>query len=196
MSKETAEIKLTPKQRRFVEAYLHEAHFNGTAAAEIAGYKGDRKTLANIAWENVRKPEIRKAIDEGLESLTMSSSEVLARLTDIATGKITDVVDDDGKFSLSVAKKNRKDGLIKKLKRKTTSKIVTSADSLFDDEEKENLETSIILEEVEFEMYSAHEALRDLGRYHKLFTDKTESVVKQEAQVVIKLPDNGRESTK
>jgi len=55
---------LTEKQRKFVEAYLGEANGNGTKAAEIAGYGGDTKTLGITAVKNLRKINIRKAIDE------------------------------------------------------------------------------------------------------------------------------------
>lgn len=51
-------IKLTAKQRRFVEAYAG----NGTEAARVAGYKGNDETLAQVAAENLRKPYLAEAI--------------------------------------------------------------------------------------------------------------------------------------
>tara|TARA_A100001515_G_C4545210_1_gene201583 strand:- start:192 stop:761 length:570 start_codon:yes stop_codon:yes gene_type:complete len=54
---------LTEKQRRFVEAYLGEADGNAYEAAKIAGYGGNKRSLEVIGSENLRKPEIRKAID-------------------------------------------------------------------------------------------------------------------------------------
>jgi len=56
--------ELTVKQKKFVEAYLGKANGNGTNAAEIAGYEGDRKTLGIIASSNLKKPNVRLAIDE------------------------------------------------------------------------------------------------------------------------------------
>jgi hypothetical protein len=56
--------ELTVKQKKFVEAYLGRANGNGTDAAEMAGYEGDRKTLGIIASTNLKKPNIRIAIDE------------------------------------------------------------------------------------------------------------------------------------
>ena len=56
--------ELTEKQRKFVDAYLGEANGNGTEAASIAGYNGDRKTLGIISANNLKKPSIRLAIDE------------------------------------------------------------------------------------------------------------------------------------
>jgi phage terminase small subunit len=49
---------LTYKQQAFVDAYAG----NGTEAARIAGYKGNDVVLAQVAAENLRKPQIQKAI--------------------------------------------------------------------------------------------------------------------------------------
>lgn len=50
--------KLTSKQLKFIAAY----DGNGTKAARLAGYKGNDKTLAEVAKENLRKPLIAAAI--------------------------------------------------------------------------------------------------------------------------------------
>lgn len=151
MSDEVVE-KLTGKQRAFIHAYLGDAHFNATEAARIAGYKGNGNTLGVTAFHLLRNPKIAEQIDGSLAALTMPGNVVLKQLTDIATSSIEDVLDDDGRFDFEAAKKAGKLPLVKKLKRKTGKDW----------------------EEVEFEMYSSHEALRDLGKHHKLFTDKTE----------------------
>lgn len=173
--------KLTPKEKLFIEKYLGEAHFNGTLAAELAGYKGNRNTLGVIAYQNLRKLKIKEQIDTVLEAMTMPKNVVLTRLTEISEGRITDFHDSKGNFDLELAKKRGKDHLLKKLKTKRTLKLKKTEvrddmrQFLADDEiEDIESETEIIYEEVEFEMYSAHEALRDLGKHHKLFTDKTE----------------------
>lgn len=51
-------MALTPKQQAFVDAYTG----NGTAAARAAGYKGSDATLAQVASENLKKPEVLEAI--------------------------------------------------------------------------------------------------------------------------------------
>ena len=51
--------KLTVKQQRFVEYY----DGNGVDTARKAGYKGNEVTLASVAYENLRKPHIRAAIE-------------------------------------------------------------------------------------------------------------------------------------
>jgi phage terminase small subunit len=163
---------LTPKERLFVDFYLGESRFNATDAARRAGYKGNDNTLSSVGYDNLRKPEIATLVDTRINEAAMSANEVLARLSDIASGKIADLMDEEGRFDLKLAKQRKKDQLLKKLKIKRFSKQVDSHAE--GGEEKEIIETSLITEEVEFEMYSAHEALRDLGKYHKLFTDKTE----------------------
>lgn len=160
---------ITPKQMVFVDAYAGEAFFNATKAAEMAGYahpntQGPR-LLVNVG--------VRAELRSRIEDAAMSANEVLARLTAIARGEVTDVLDEEGNFDLKQARRLKKTGLLKKLKTKRTSKRVDSF-AEGDEEASETLETSLIYEEVEFEMYSAHEALRDLGKFHKLFVDKVE----------------------
>lgn len=164
---------LAPKESAFVNAYLvGESRFNATESAKIAGYKGNRNTLSSVGYELLRKPDIFREVQRRINEAAMSANEVLLRLSNIASGKITDVVNEDGKFDLALAKRRGKDSLLKKLKIKRTSKKLDSFTG--ESEEGETFETSLLYEEVEFEMYSAHEALRDLGKYHKLFTEKYE----------------------
>lgn len=164
---------LTTKQRLFVEAYLSNG-YNATEAARSAGYKGkDDHSLATIGYENLRKLEIAAVVSERVNEAAMGANEVLARLSAIARADVADLLDEDGRFDFQRARRAEKTGLLRKLKRKTTAKKVDTFTE-GDEEAKETFETSIVYEEVEFEMYSAHEALRDLGKYHKLFTDRHE----------------------
>lgn len=164
---------LTGKQTAFVNAYLGEAKFNATEAARIAGYEGNDATLAQIGYENLRKPDIETQVKARFNESTMSANEVLARLTEIASGRITDFLNEDGAFSLQITKQRGKAHLLKKLKIKRSAKKVDSLTE-GDEESRETLETSLVHEDVELEMYSAHEALRDLGRFHKLFAERIE----------------------
>lgn len=61
-------VRLSEKQRRFVEEYLSRAKGNGTQAARLSGYSGNDRTLTAIAGENLRKPCIIKAIEERVKS--------------------------------------------------------------------------------------------------------------------------------
>lgn len=172
---------MNDRQKRFVEEYLVD--FNATRAAIRAGYS--TKTAYAIGSENLRKPEISKAISERL----MSAEEVIARLTDIARGDIKDLMrissmgyelellskDDEGNFRVNPHTK-----LIKKIKQKVTTIMPRTEDG----EEKEIVETDL-------ELYSALDALALLGRHHKLFTDKTEITGKDGGAIEV---DDARES--
>lgn len=83
---------LTEKQRRFVEAYMGEAAGNATEAAERAGYEGDGVTLASVGYENLRKPQIRAAIDARIDNdaLVMTRFDRQRLWTRIAQGKELD----------------------------------------------------------------------------------------------------------
>lgn len=60
MEEAVKEPELTPKQKKFCEEYIFD--FNGTRAAKTAGYSED--TAYSIAWENLRKPEIKAYIED------------------------------------------------------------------------------------------------------------------------------------
>lgn len=58
-----ADKKLTPKQRRFVDEYLID--LNATQAALRAGYS--KKTAYSMGDENLKKPEIKRAIQKAMQ---------------------------------------------------------------------------------------------------------------------------------
>lgn len=158
MSDETPEVKLTNKQRAFIEEYLLD--FNATRAAKAVGYSEKSATL--IGHENIRKPNIQAEIARRLAERRMSADEVLDRLTDIARGDIGEIMDISGvgfNLDMQKAKDAGKTKLIKKIKQKTT---YFSGKDGGDSEQHE----------IEIELYSAHEALRDLGKVHGLFVER------------------------
>lgn len=55
---------LTPKQRKFITAYLRTG--NGRQAALEAGYRGNDHTLRQTAYETLTKPYVKAAIAERL----------------------------------------------------------------------------------------------------------------------------------
>lgn len=57
---------LTLKQKRFVEEYIKNGG-NGTRAAEAAGYS--KKTCGEIAYENMKKPQIKNHFQKSLENI-------------------------------------------------------------------------------------------------------------------------------
>lgn len=133
---------LTDKQRAFVEAYL-TCGFNATEAARRAGYS--ERTAHAIGWENLRKPEIAAAIQQGLSERTMPADEVLARLAEQARGTMDDFLDDAGDIDLKRARDRGRLHLVK-------TRGVTK-------------------EGGRIELYSAQTALEILAKHHKLLTD-------------------------
>ena len=77
---------LTDKMKRFIDAYLGSAKFNASKAALEAGYSP--KTAYHSGWENLKKPEIAKAISARLEEFAMSQTEAIARIGQMARGEL------------------------------------------------------------------------------------------------------------
>lgn len=80
---------LTPKQQRFVEAYVGPATGNATQAARIAGYKGNDITLAAVGHENLRKPRVAEAVKERTQMAldSLGADEMLRQVSRIALGE-------------------------------------------------------------------------------------------------------------
>lgn len=79
--------KLTLKQQRFVDEYIISG--NATQAAIKAGYS--KKTAAVTATENLRKPNVKAAIDKRNAEIqsekTMDMQEVMERLAAMGRGE-------------------------------------------------------------------------------------------------------------
>jgi phage terminase small subunit len=126
--------------------------WNATEAARRAGYKANsRHTFEVIGWENLRKPEIAAAITERIQARAMSADEVLDRLAQIARGDMDDFITGEA-IDLNKARLARKMHLVKKFSRTDGEQATT----------------------ISLELYNAQQALVDLGRHLKLFTDKLE----------------------
>lgn len=152
---------LTRKQQVFVDEYLK--CWNAAEAARRAGYS--EKSAYNIGWENVRKPEIKAAIEARLDEVHMSSDEALKLLADMARGDLSDFMDltpmgfnislvDEDEDGALKPKPNTK--LIKKIKQKTTTIIGKKAT----DDDKE-------IHETEIELYDAQAAIEKILRVHE-----------------------------
>jgi phage terminase small subunit len=159
-------MTLTNKQQVFIAEYLRD--FNATRAAKAAGYS--EKTAYSIGQENLKKPDIAATIQHEIDVKIMGKDEVKTRLADMARGDIADLMDittqgftfkllnDDGTV-------NPKTKLIKKIKQKVTTFIAKKES----DEDREIIET-------EFELYSAHEALRDIAKMQDLLKDDSTTI--------------------
>lgn len=73
---------LTPKMLSW--CYFYAEGNSGAEAASLAGYKGNRRTLAAIASENLTKPHILAKLDEIFSTHGMGARETLARIAKIA----------------------------------------------------------------------------------------------------------------
>lgn len=140
---------LTDKQRLFVEHYV--ACLNATEAAARAGYSGPRTSLAVIGSDNLRKANIRSAIDARLAEKIMPPSEVLARLAEQARADMRDLFtfDDQGKVN----------GL--RLHRDAPLHLIRSiTPTRYGDK---------------VEVHDQQSALQLLGKYYGLFVDRQET---------------------
>lgn len=84
---------MTKKQKRFIEEYLID--LNATQAAIRAGYKPD--SAGATGSENLKKPEIRAAIDRAMAERSkrtgINQDRILLELAKMAFVKMTDVAD-------------------------------------------------------------------------------------------------------
>lgn len=150
---------LTPKQRRFVEEYTKD--WNASGAAFRAGYS--EKTCGAMGFENLKKPEIKKAIDDRVEAHCMSANEALIRMSDFARGNFTHflAIDENENVTLDLASHIAQQNfhLIKKVKQ--TKRIFG--------EDKENVEIY-----TEIEIHDAKDAVSKVLQMHgKLIDRKT-----------------------
>lgn len=109
-------MALSKKQQAFINEYLKS--WNATGAAIAAGYSS--KTAYSIGSENLKKPEIKAAIEARVQVMTMSANEALVRLSDQARGDMSDFVtvkDGAPNIDLDKAARNGKLHLLKSFNR-------------------------------------------------------------------------------
>lgn len=82
------EVELTKKQAEFVRNYI--ISMNATDAAKKAGYS--EKTAYAIGSENLKKPEIKKAIQEELNALHCIQKNTFIQAANDAIKALVDVV--------------------------------------------------------------------------------------------------------
>ena len=152
-------MALTARRQVFVDEYLK--CWNASEAARVAGYAApgaEGHRLLKIA-------EVSEEIQRRVSERAMSADEVLVRLAEQARGSMSDFVSFVPGIKLPFldlarAHEAGKFGLVKKLKYGKDG-------------------------EVEFELYDAQAALVQLGKVHKLFTDKQDVTIDGEALRVV-----------
>jgi phage terminase small subunit len=163
-------MALTPRYKAFVAEYL--ACFNGAEAARRVGYSP--KSAYQHAWRMLKNVEVLEALKAGLSERAMPSEEVLARLAAQARGtwspfiRITPEGHVEFDFTNGEAANNMH--LVKKIhtKRKQLVELGTGGKGKPADVWEH--------EWVEVELYDSQAALALIGKYHKLFTEKIETV--------------------
>ncbi len=166
-------MALTGKQATFLAEYLK--CWNASEAARRAGYSVH--TAGAIGSENLKKPEILAAIERFKAEHIMSAEEAQMELTKQARSDIGDFLAQNGDVvvvDLAKAIEAKKTGLIKKLSQTRTVRTRS------DDDVEETISTTI-------ELYDKQAALVQVGKIHKLFTDKQEVVGVDGGPIVIKV---------
>ena len=73
--------RFTAKQAAFIKWYCSAmVNMNGTEAARRAGYKGNDRTLAAVAIENLGKPMIREEIDRRIAGATAAAGVTVEKI--------------------------------------------------------------------------------------------------------------------
>lgn len=106
MNKETSDLgasEITDKQRRFIDEYCRD--FNATRASKEAGYS--EKSARQLASRLLSNANIRKAINERLDAISLTAAEVTSLLTAQAYGimpsrvKVGTKILEDGKTEVT-----------------------------------------------------------------------------------------------
>lgn len=161
-------MALTNKQRRFVEEYLVD--LNATQAAIRAGYSS--KTAASIGEENLRKPDIAKAVQEAQversKRTEITQDMVLRELAKIGFSDIRKIVR-WGKTELRVADVEE-DGATEV----HHGLALVSVDDIDDDTAAAIAEISEGREGLKVKLHDKKGALVDIGRHLGMFKDRVE----------------------
>lgn len=153
--------KLTGKQAAFIEEYFID--FNGTRAAERAGYKGNDVTLSAVASENLRKPRVAEKIAARFAAKVMTADEVLSRLSGMARADISEFITETGAIDWD---KVRKQGYL--IKRIAHYKGKQS----------------------QIELHDAQTALQLVGKHLRLFVERMEHTGEGGGPIVVTWDDD------
>lgn len=191
---QTTEEKLTPKEQLFVAHYLGEARGNGTKAMRLAGYKGDDNTLAVGASQNLRKPKIAAAIDQGLAAI-MPKAEVLHILADQARPdrnslanffrieeeeRMVEVTETIEEIEIPEGKKRTRPN-VTEIKRTVTREFARRPVVILDLARAKELGVLHLAKSyretdkgVSIELYDAQAAASQIGKFHGMWTERQE----------------------
>lgn len=155
-------MKLTAKQAAFVREYLVD--LNATQAAIRAGYSSHRADA--IGYENLRKPELARAIQEAMdkrsEKVEITSDRVLTEIGKLAFADIRKIFNEHGQLLPAHMLPDEIAASVASIE------VVTKSIPGQDGEAADVEHTSKI------KFWDKRGSLELLGRHLKLFTDKIE----------------------
>lgn len=153
-------MALSPKHRMFCEKYIET--WNATDAYQAAYPKSSRDAARRDGSRLLTNADISEEIQQRVAEITLSANEVLKRLTEHAKADIKDflIVAANGDVALDITAAEGKTHLIKKVTQRRTVRTT---------DQSEIEETVLTLE-----LHDAQAALVQIGKHHKLFTEKVE----------------------
>ena len=156
-------MALTPKQERFVAEYLID--LNATQAAIRAGYSA--KTAGAVGHENLRKPEIFKAVQEAMKAreqrTEITQDRVLQELAKLGFANMQDY--------MRITPEGEPVADLSQLSRDQAAAITEFTVEDFTDGRGEDARD---VRRVKFKLADKRAALVDIGKHLGMFKDKVE----------------------
>jgi hypothetical protein len=170
---------VNPRHQQFINEYIKLKCSNATEAYRRVYPKSSYEAARANAARLIAIDSIAEAIQQRVNEETMSADEVLVRIAEHGRGDIGEFIN----LSPEEIKQSGRSHLIKKFTRTITTSI------------KKDFESTT--ESFTVEMYDALAAKTLIGKYHKLWVDRTEVTGKDgkdlEQVIIYKIPDNGRD---
>lgn len=143
---------MTDKQKRFCDEYLVD--FNATQAAIRAGYS--KKTAYSIGDENLRKPELKKYIDERMAE---KQSQLIATQDEVM------------KYLSSVMRREKTESVVVTLSREKSMYVPDENGTMRKQTVKEEIPKIV---EIPARLSDANKAAELLGKAYGAFRDKVD----------------------
>lgn len=155
--------KLTPKQALFVVHYIKTK--NATESARLSGYEGSDDVLAQMGAENLRKPQIAAKIQSSLEEqkkrVIVDADDILREFNRLGYSDVRGLFAEDGTVK---PMKDWPDDLARAV-------ASIEVEELFEYEGDRKIWAGYTKK---IKLWNKNQALNDLGRHKKLFTDVVE----------------------
>jgi len=156
-------IELSGRDTETLDLYFTNG-YNATKAWMATHPESNYNSARVSASRWLTKPNIKAEVERRLTEKHMSAEEAMERISDIARGDISQLMDVSSvgfNLDMSKAQEAGLTKLIKKVKQKTTTYIAKK-------ESEEDREVT----ELEIELYNAHDAARDILKIHGKMGEK------------------------